>query len=240
MVESLQHFYKLRLVDSDEDDGDYTKQLDCWELIDPTKATSWTTLWSPHTTNLAFATSFVGGIKDPQCIDFDTKITEFDLETADVLKIICSSTKEKPYCFTIAIDTIRIPYSVVDLLESLESSNFDEINSTIYSEILGKKWRTKQDGPLKAKPLAFKLRNVVNSMEWAAILVKGKTTTGRGALDVSGVTQTRSQVQSQASGRGRAMSATARASSTPRNSYGSLSHRRLPRRDPDRRNPPKE
>ena len=165
----------------------------------------------------------MGDIKDPQCIDFETKITEFDPETADVLKIICSSTKEEPYCFTIAIDTVRIPFSVVDLLESLEPSNFDEIKSTIRSEILEKKWRTRQDGPLKAKPLAFKLRNVVNSMERAAILAKGKTTTGRTALDVSGVTQTRSQVQSQASGRGRAKSATARATSTPRASYDSLS-----------------
>ena len=38
-------------LDSDDDDGDDTKQLDCWELIDPTKTTSWTTLWSPYTTN---------------------------------------------------------------------------------------------------------------------------------------------------------------------------------------------
>lgn len=103
-------------------------------------------MWSPHTTNLAFATSFVGDIKDPQCIDFDTKITKFDPETADVLKIICSSTKEEPYCFTIAIDTVRIPFSVVDLLESLESSNFDEIKSTIRSEILEKKWRKNKTG----------------------------------------------------------------------------------------------
>jgi hypothetical protein len=60
-------------------------------------------------------------------------------------------------------------------------------------------------------------------MEQAAILAKRKTTTGRGALDVSGVTQTRSQMQSEASGRGRARVATARAPSTPRASYGSPS-----------------
>ena len=39
---------------------------------------------------------------------------------------------------TIAIDTVRIPFYVVDLLESLKSSNFDEINSTIFSKILEK------------------------------------------------------------------------------------------------------
>ena len=88
---------------------------------------------------MVFATKFVGDIKDPQYIDFDTKITGFDLETADVLKIINSSTKEEPYCFTVIIDTVRIPFSVVDLLESVESSNFDEIKSTIRSEILEKK-----------------------------------------------------------------------------------------------------
>jgi len=95
VVELLRHFLNYgpeRLIDSDDDNGDDTKQLDCWELIDPTKATSWTTLWSPHTVNLAFATSFGGVIKNPQCIDFDTKITKIDPKTADVLKIICFST----------------------------------------------------------------------------------------------------------------------------------------------------
>ena len=104
----------------------------------------------------------------------------------------------------------------MDILESLESSNFYEIKNIIRSEILEKKWRIKQDGLLKAMPLAFKLRNGVNFMEEATILAKGKTTISRGAHDVSGV------MQSQASGRGRARSATARPSTTPRDSYGSF------------------
>ena len=55
---------------------------------------------------------------------------------------------------------------------------------------------------------------------------------GRGAFDISGVTKTRSQMQSQASRHGRARSATAWATSTPRASYGSLSPSSLVKKRP--------
>ena len=35
LVEVLDHFFRQRPVDSDDDDGDHSKTLDCWELKDP-------------------------------------------------------------------------------------------------------------------------------------------------------------------------------------------------------------
>ena len=119
LVEVLDHFFRQRPVDSDDDDGDDSKTLDCWELKDPNRAATWTTLWAPHTANLVFATTFKGDVKDPQHLDFETKITEFDDESEDKIKICCSSTRPDPYHFTIVIDTIKCPFSIVYCFASL-------------------------------------------------------------------------------------------------------------------------
>ena len=119
LVEVLDHFFRQRPVDSDDDDRDDSKTLDCWELKDPGRAATWTTLWAPHTANLVFATTFKGDVKDPQHLDFETKITEFDDESEDKIKIFCSSTRPDPYHFTIVIDTIKCPFSIVDCFASL-------------------------------------------------------------------------------------------------------------------------
>jgi hypothetical protein len=54
------HFYKQRPINPDEDDGDDSKRLDCWELKDPHMAATWTTLLAPNAAHLVFATSFKG------------------------------------------------------------------------------------------------------------------------------------------------------------------------------------
>ena len=108
-MEVLDHFFRQRPIDSDDDDGDDSKTLDCWELKDPNRAAMWTTLWAPHTANLVFTTIFKGDIKDPQHLDFETKIIEFDDKSEDKIKIFCLSRRPDPYHFTIIIDTIKCP-----------------------------------------------------------------------------------------------------------------------------------
>ena len=88
-------------MDSDDDDGDDSKTLDCWELKDPNKGATWTTLCAPHTANLVFATTSKGDIKDPEHLDLETKITESNDESKDKIKILCSSTRPDLYHFTI-------------------------------------------------------------------------------------------------------------------------------------------
>lgn len=216
----LKHFFKRRQVDLEEDDGDDTKQLECWELKDPSKTVSWTALWAAHTPHLTIATSFAGNINDPMVIDVDTRITEFDPETTDVLKIICSSPGPDPYIFSIAVDTVKTPFDPMYMLDSLDASNFDEIKSTLKSDILEGKWKTKQGGPLKAKPLSFKLRNIINSMIQAAIAAKAKTVPHRaGVVEGSGLTATGSPVQSRTSNR--VQPATPRPQTTAGHSSGS-------------------
>ena len=198
-MEVLDHFFRQRPVDSDDDDGDDSKTLDCWELKDPSRAATWTTLWAPHTANLVFATTFKGNVKDPQHLDFETKITEFDDESEDKIKIFCSSTRPDPYHFTIVIDTIKCPFSIVDCFASLQASSFDDVVKALEEDLIEKKWQTKKGEALKAKPLAKKLRNVVSALGVVAAVAKAKVVRPRKGPIASGVTGTGSQVYSQAS-----------------------------------------
>lgn len=211
----LNHFFQPRVLNSEEDDGDDSRSLDSWELKDPEMATTWTTLWAPHTSHLVFATSFRGDVNDPQHLDFETKITDFDDESSNLIKIFCSSTRPDPYHFTIVIDTIRSPYSIVDCYESLLASHFDDIVRTIEEEISERKWMTAKGEALRAKPLAKKLRSIVSAMEVATVVQKSKSTSTRRRGDASAVTGTGSQVHSQASARPRS-SAPTPSRSTPR------------------------
>ena len=89
-------------------------------------------------------------------MDFETKIIEFDDESEDKIKICCSSTRLDPYHFTIVIDTIKCPFSIVDCFASLQASSFDNVVKALEEEIIKKKWQTKKGEALKAKPLAKK------------------------------------------------------------------------------------
>ena len=198
-MEVLDHFFRQRPIDSDDDDGDDSKTLDCWELKDPGRAATWTTLWAPHTANLVFATTYKGNVKDPQHLDFETKITKFDDESEDKIKIFCSSTRPDPYHFTIVIDTIKCPFSIVDCFASLQASSFDSVVKALKEEMIEKKWQMKKGKALKAKPLAKKLRNVVGALGVAAAVAKAKVIRPRKGPPASGVTGTGSQVHSQAS-----------------------------------------
>ena len=137
-------------------------------------AATWTTLWAPHTANLVFTTTFKGDVKDPQHLDFETKITEFDDESEDKIKIFCLSTRPDPYHFTIVIDTIKYPFSIVDCFASLQASSFDDVVKALEEEIIEKKWQTKKGEALKAKSLATKLRNIVGALDVAAAVAKAK------------------------------------------------------------------
>ena len=199
LVEVLDHFFRQRPVDSDDDDGDDNMTLDCWELKDPNRDATWTTLWASHTANLVFAMTFKGDVKDPQHLDFETKIIEFDNKSEDKIKIFCSSTRPDPYHFTIVIDTIKCPFSIVDCFASLQASSFDDVVKALEEEIIEKKWQTKKGEALKAKPLAKKLRNVVGALDIAAAVAKAKISRPRKGPLALGGTGTRSQVHSQPS-----------------------------------------
>ena len=90
-MEVLDHFFRQRPVDSNNDDGDDSKTLDCWELK-------------------------VG----------------------------------------------------------VQASSFDNVVKALEEEIIEKKWQTKKDEALKAKPLAKKLRNVVSALDITATMAKAK------------------------------------------------------------------
>ena len=175
-MEVLDHFFRQRAMDSIEDDGDNNKTLDYWELKDPNMAATWTTMWAPHIANLVFVTTFKGEVKKPQHLDFETKIIEFDDESKDKIKVFCLSTRPNSYHFTIVIDTIKCPFSIVDCYASFQRSNFDDIVKTPEEEIIEKKWQTKKGEALKAKPLAKKLWNIVDAMDIAAAMEKAKVT----------------------------------------------------------------
>ena len=91
--------------------------------------------------------------------------------------MFCSSTTPNPYHFTIVIDTIKCPFSIVDCFESLQGSILDNIEKTLEEDIIQKKWQTKKGNVLKAKPLAKKLRNIVGGIGVVTGVKKAKVTT---------------------------------------------------------------
>ena len=110
-----------------------------------------------------------------------------------------AKTKPDPYHFTIVIDTIKCPFSIVDCFASLHASNFDDVVKALEEEIIEKKWQKKKGKALKAKPLAKKLRNVVGALGVTAVVAKAKTSRPQKGPLASGVTGTESQVHNQAS-----------------------------------------
>ena len=80
--------------------------------------------------------TFKGEVKDPQHLDFKTKITEFDDKSEDVIKVFSSSTRPDPYHFTVVINTIKCSFFIVDCYASLQGSNFDDIVKTLEEEII--------------------------------------------------------------------------------------------------------
>lgn len=234
IVQELKHFYQPRAIDLEDDEGDDIQHLDCWELKDPHMAKSWTTLLAPNAAHLVFATSFRGEVEDPQHLDFETKITDIDDESPNVVKVFCSSTRPEPYHFTIVIDTIKIPYSIVDCYESLLGSNFDLISKSVREGIERKEYQTAKGDPLKSKPLAKKLRSIIGALERDAAVQRTKITARRQA-DVSGVTNTISQVQSQASAQVRSGGNTPRQSDPRRSSSAPASpvKKRVAAKKPD-------
>ena len=155
-------------------------------------------------------------------MDFETKITEIDDEGPSVVKVFCSSTRPDPYHFTIVIDTIKIPYSIVDCYESLLGSNFDVIIKSVRHEIENKEYQTAKGDPLKSKPLAKKLRSIIGALERDAAVQQTKISARRQA-EVSGVTATASQVHSQASAQVRSGGHAARQSDARKPSSASAS-----------------
>ncbi|KAG0578117.1 hypothetical protein KC19_5G206400 [Ceratodon purpureus] len=133
----------------------------------------------------------------------DTKVTEFDSKGKDQIKILCSSLGANPYLFSIVVDVAENLFDPISLMESLSNSPFEEIVSTMRQEILDRKWATKDGRTLAAKSLAFKLRNVVCTLALRATEAKVKQNLGKSQVDVSGVTATGSQMESQQTGRSR-------------------------------------
>ena len=176
MIEALTHFFKpVPIPDSEDNGGDDSKTFETWTMIDPSRHKLWILLWVPYTLYLTFASSFKGNVDQSQVIDFDTRITKFDSVNADVIKLLCLSTRDDPYNFAITIDTTIVPFNAIHLVQSLEPSCFDEIQKMMKEEVLGKKCMTKQGHALKAKSLSFKLRNVLTSISVQAKLRKART-----------------------------------------------------------------
>ena len=87
LVQCLRHFFRLRSPDSSEDEGDDSKRLDCWELAEPERAATWTVSVAPGGSHLVFAVSYKGEVQDPQLLDLETKVTDFDEGWSVVVKV---------------------------------------------------------------------------------------------------------------------------------------------------------
>ena len=222
LVQCLRHFFRLRSPDETEDDGDDSKQLDCWELAEPERAATWTVSVAPGGSHLVFAVAYKGEVRDPQVLDLETKVTDFDDDGPTLVKVFISTTRPEPYHFTILIDTIKIPFSIADTLLSLQQSDFSDVTAQVTVEVKNKEYYTANGAALRPKALAKKLRSIMGAIERDVAIQRVKIFQ-RQLANVSGLTVAASQEQSQASAQVRSAGQTTRRSAVRKSTSASAS-----------------
>jgi hypothetical protein len=162
-IQLLEHFFKRVEVNSDDDDGDDNNAGDCWEMKEPTVLSRWSLLLVPMTKNVAFGHAFLEE-EESQHLSMDSRVIDVVHESTDIVKVHCATTGPDPYKYTMSVDNTRSPFSVGDMMCSLKDSAFESLLKDLGEEMDAGKWVTKDGSPLKAKPIASKLRRVLMSI----------------------------------------------------------------------------
>ena len=130
-----------------------------WEFKEPEKVEAWGLMMIPNSNNFAFTYKF----KNAQCflnLSFLEKVKDIEPDTHPILRVKCVTTipeSKDQYHFTICIDSIRIPYAIMLLLESLESTPFKGEIKELERRIDNNEWKDVNGSSISWKKLAIKI-----------------------------------------------------------------------------------
>ena len=97
-------------------------------------------------------------------VSTDKKVKDVVWYSDNTILIHCETIGSPPYSFTICVDNSKSPFSTLYFLKSLTGSVYEPLVKEVEKEIDQKAWQTKEGLPLKARPVASKVRRLIQSM----------------------------------------------------------------------------
>ena len=143
-----------------------------WEFQDPEKVEAWGLMMIPNSNNFAFTYKF----KNAQCflnLSFLEKVKDVEPDALPTLRVKCVTTIpecEDQYHFPICIDSVRIPFAITSLLESLEPMPFRGEIKELERRIDNNEWKDVNGSSISWKKLANKIRGLFRDFN----VLKGK------------------------------------------------------------------
>ena len=102
--------------------------------------------------------------EDAMPISADEKVKDVVWYADNTLLIHCKTTSSPPYFFTICVDNSASPFLTLYFLRSLNSLVYEPLLKEVEREIDNKAWQAKDGQPLRARPIAGKVRRLLQSI----------------------------------------------------------------------------
>ena len=162
-IQRLQLFFKRKEVDISDNDGDDNSNSEYWEFLHPKEVEAWSIALVPMTNFVHFQTRF--RIADnAMAISLDKKVKDVVWYTDSTLLIHCETTASLPYFFMICVDNSKSPFLTLYFFRSLNGSVYEPLMKDVQRDIDQKAWQTKEGLPLRAPPVAGKVRRLIHLM----------------------------------------------------------------------------
>ena len=162
-IQRLQLFFKRKVVDISDDEGDDNSNSEYWEFLNPEEVEAWSIALVPMTDFLHFQAKFRTA-EDAMPIFADEKVKDVVWYADNTLLIHCETTASPPYFFTICVNNSASPFSTLYFLKSLNGSVYEPLMKEVEREIDNKAWQAKDSQPLRARPVAGKVRCLLQSI----------------------------------------------------------------------------
>ena len=155
-------YFKLSAIQFPEDlneKDEYLIEGEYWEFKELEKVEAWGLMMISNSNNFAFTYKF----KNAQCflnLSFLKKVKDVKSDAHPTLRVKCVTTipeSEDQYHFAICVDSVRIPFAITPLLESLEPTPFKGEIKELERRIDNNKWMDVNGSTLSWKKLANKI-----------------------------------------------------------------------------------
>ena len=164
--------YAIQFPEDPNEKDENLIEREYWEFRDLEKVEAWGLMMIPNSNNFAFTYKF----KNAQCflnLSFLEKVKDVEPDALPTLRVKCVTTIpecEDQYHFAICIDSVRIPFAITPLLESLEPTPFRGEIKELERRIDNNEWKDVNGSSISWKKLANKIRGLFRDFN----VLKGK------------------------------------------------------------------
>ena len=158
-------YFKHSAIQFLEDPNEKEENLiqgEYWEFKETMKVEAWGLMMIPNSNNFAFTYKF----KNVQCflnLSFFEKVKDVKSDAHPTLRVKCVTTipeSEDQYNFAIYLDSVRIPFAITPLLESLEPTSFRGEIKELEKRIDNNEWKDVNGSSFSWRKLANKIRGL--------------------------------------------------------------------------------